>query len=100
MGRTVIEKLEDYVVLSSIVFVLLTPDDWVPKMKRVTIRKEGRDKMSSLKWATFWVYLGEEVDEFCCCMKGPLRCQATFPALCILTYRAVSRLQEKKSEGR
>ena len=31
MGRTLIEKFEDYAVLSSIVFVLLTPDDSVAK---------------------------------------------------------------------
>lgn len=31
VGRTLIEKFEDYVVLSSIVFVLLTPDDLASK---------------------------------------------------------------------
>lgn len=33
MGRTLIEKFEDYAVLSSVVFVLLTPDDSVAKDK-------------------------------------------------------------------
>ena len=71
-GRTIIEKLEDYALLSSIVFVLLTPDDLVAQIGDTDSQKRRARQNVIFEMGYFLGMLGRESGRVLLLHRGPL----------------------------
>jgi predicted nucleotide-binding protein len=72
MGRTLIEKFEDYAALSSIVFVLLTPDDMVAKGEDSNEQKRRSRQNVIFEMGYFLGMLGRRSGRVLLLYQGPL----------------------------
>ena len=71
-GRTLIEKFEDYAVLSSIVFVLLTPDDLIADAGDANDQKRRARQNVIFEMGYFVGMLGRRSGRVLLLYKGPL----------------------------
>jgi len=71
-GRTIIEKLEDYALLSSIVFVLLTPDDVMAQVEDSLNQKRRARQNVIFEMGYFLGMLGRTSRRVVLLHRGPL----------------------------
>lgn len=71
-GRTIIEKLEDYALISSIVFVLLTPDDRPAEVEGANTQKRRARQNVIFEMGYFLGILGRRSGRVLLLHRGPL----------------------------
>lgn len=72
LGRTIIEKFEDYAMQSNLVFILLTPDDLMAKGEETDDEKRRARQNVILELGYFLGVLGRETGRVILLHKGPL----------------------------
>ena len=71
-GRTIIEKLEDYAIQSTLVFVLLTPDDHAPPPDASNDKKRRARQNVIFEMGLFFGTLGRASGRVILLHKGPI----------------------------